>query len=49
MYSDTQKLENGMTVSQIAFELGYNSPSAFIEMFTKLTGKTPTKFQQNED
>ena len=34
-------LLNGATASDIAFKLGYNSPSAFIAMFKRELGSTP--------
>lgn len=34
----------GLTVTQIAFELGYSNPSAFTFMVTQLVGISPSKF-----
>jgi AraC-like DNA-binding protein len=39
-----EKLEKGMPVSQVSIELGYNSISAFIEMFRKEFGVSPGNF-----
>jgi AraC-like DNA-binding protein len=36
-----RRLETGLTVSNVAFELGYESASAFIAMFKRNTGETP--------
>lgn len=40
-------LSQGRQVSDIAFDLGYESVSAFIAMFKKHFGKTPTHFFRN--
>jgi len=37
-------LNKGLSVSEISFELGYNSPSAFVEMFRKAFGVPPGKY-----
>ncbi|MFD1551043.1 AraC family transcriptional regulator [Putridiphycobacter roseus] len=34
-----------MTISEIAFETGYNDPQYFTRIFKKNTGKTPTEFR----
>lgn len=39
-------LEAGRTVKSIAFDLGYGTPSAFIEMFTRQSGLTPDQFRR---
>ena len=39
-------LEAGRTVKSIAFDLGYATPSAFIEMFTRQSGLTPEQFRR---
>jgi AraC-like DNA-binding protein len=39
-----EMLDKGVPVSQISFDLGYNSPSAFIEMFRKEFGVSPGKY-----
>jgi AraC-like DNA-binding protein len=39
-----KQLEAGRSVSNVAFELGYESPSAFIAMFKRNTGETPGMF-----
>lgn len=40
-------LEQGDTVEQIAFELGYATSSAFITMFRRLTGSTPDEYRRH--
>lgn len=44
-----EMLDTGASVGQISFELGYNSPSAFIEMFRKEFGIPPGKYSGNLD
>lgn len=39
-------LNAGLTVQQISWELGYSSPSVFINMFKKLTGITPEQYRK---
>jgi len=39
-----QLLANGNKVSSVALEIGYRSPSAFIAMFKKLMGTTPSLY-----
>jgi AraC-like DNA-binding protein len=39
-----RQLETGKSVSNVAFELGYESSSAFIAMFKRNTGETPGIF-----
>lgn len=39
-----EMLDKGFSVSQISFDLGYNSPSAFIDMFRKEFGVSPGKY-----
>lgn len=41
-------LEAGITVESIAFDLGYNSASAFIVMFKNLMGTTPAEFRKRK-
>jgi DNA-binding response OmpR family regulator len=36
--------ENRLSITQIAFEVGYNSPSQFTRAFTKLFNCTPTEY-----
>ncbi len=36
-------LEDGSSVTAVALESGYDSPSAFIAAFKRLFGKTPSK------
>ncbi|WP_433706523.1 helix-turn-helix domain-containing protein [Paraburkholderia sacchari] len=38
-------LETRQDVKEIAFDLGYSNPSAFIVMFRKLSGKTPQQYR----
>ncbi|MGL4861046.1 MAG: AraC family transcriptional regulator [Enterobacteriaceae bacterium] len=38
-------LEQGVSIQQIAFDLGYNHASAFISMFRRLTGTTPEQYR----
>ena len=37
-------IEKGYSISATAYELGYKQPSAFIAMFRRITGQTPTHF-----
>ncbi|WP_237387869.1 AraC family transcriptional regulator [Xenorhabdus sp. Sc-CR9] len=39
-------LEQGKNVYEIAFDVGYSSPSAFIAMFQQLAGTTPERFRK---
>lgn len=39
-----EKLEKGISISQISSDLGYNTPSAFIEMFRNEFGISPSKY-----
>jgi len=39
-----ERLSQGESVTRLAFELGYNSPSAFINMFRKVMGVAPGKY-----
>jgi len=41
-----ERLGNGQNVTQVAFDLGYQSLSAFIEMFRKSLGKSPGQYFQ---
>ena len=40
-------MHNDSKVNEIADELGYNSPSHFIDAFKKKFGVTPKKYQQS--
>src|SRR5258708_30215035 len=40
----TERLAQGSSVTTIAFELGYENPSAFIAMFRALRGASPRQF-----
>lgn len=40
-------LESGRAVKDVALELGYSAPSAFIKMFSKHVGVTPQAYTQN--
>lgn len=44
-----RELAQGVTVSAIAYDLGYDSPSAFIAMFKRNTGQTPGALVQEAD
>lgn len=37
-------LEQGETVKTISYEVGYQQPSTFIEMFKRVTGQTPREY-----
>ena len=37
------------TVSEIAYEVGFNSPSYFIKRFRELFGVTPAQYQKGEN
>lgn len=39
-----QRLASGQSVTNIAFDLGYESPSAFIAMFRRMLGRTPARY-----
>ena len=39
-------LEQPMSIKEIALELGYSSPSAFITMFQSLAGMTPDRYRR---
>ena len=41
------RLANGEQVATVAFDLGYDSQSAFIAMFRKALGTTPGKYFAN--
>lgn len=43
-----ERLSKGETVTRLAFELGYNSPSAFINMFRKMMGVAPGKYVKSD-
>lgn len=38
------RLRSGQTVTSIAFDVGYDNTSAFIDMFRRATGRTPGQF-----
>jgi AraC-like DNA-binding protein len=42
------RLDKGHNVTQIALDLGYNSLSAFIEMFRKSLGKPPWQYSRHQ-
>ncbi|OSY88967.1 transcriptional regulator [Tenacibaculum holothuriorum] len=44
-----QLLYSNENVKHIAFELGFNDPAYFSRFFTKATGKSPKKFQQEKE
>ena len=39
-----ERIASGEAVTQLALELGYESPSAFIAMFRKSLGTSPTRY-----
>lgn len=39
-----ERLARGVSVQHIAFDLGYESPSAFIAMFRKILGASPSRY-----
>ena len=39
-----EQLERGIPVQTISFDLGYESPSAFIAMFRKVLGASPNRY-----
>lgn len=39
-----QRLASGQSVTNVAFDLGYESPSAFIAMFRRMLGTTPARY-----
>lgn len=42
-----EALEQGKSIKQIALDLGYSSTSVFINMFRRITGQTPKKYQRS--
>lgn len=38
------RLHRGQPITSIAFDVGYDNPSSFIEMFRRMTGRTPGQF-----
>jgi AraC-like DNA-binding protein len=42
-----EALTAGETIQQIAFELGYSTPSAFVAMFHRMSGKTPGQYRSS--
>jgi len=41
-----ERLSEGDPVTTVALDLGYESPSAFIAMFRRTLGDTPTRYLQ---
>ncbi|MFC6854065.1 AraC family transcriptional regulator [Marivibrio halodurans] len=39
-----ERLADGVSVTTVAYDLGYESPSAFVAMFRRETGRTPGQF-----
>ena len=39
-----ERLAQGDSVTRVAYDVGYDSPSAFIEVFRKVMGSTPGKY-----
>ncbi|MFY1666462.1 AraC family transcriptional regulator [Pseudomonas sp. Pseu.R1] len=44
--SSIQALDKGMTVQEVAFDMGYSSASAFIAMFQREAGCTPDQYRR---
>lgn len=42
-------LEQGKSVHEVAFDVGYSSASAFIAMFQQISGVTPDRFRNKEN
>lgn len=49
MHEALAKLANGDRVTEIAFDLGYNSPSAFISIFGKTMGQSPSQYMRSRN
>ncbi|MDF3866752.1 helix-turn-helix transcriptional regulator [Pseudomonas denitrificans (nom. rej.)] len=43
-----EELDAGLTIQQIAFELGYSSASALIKMFKRVAGMTPEQYRSQK-
>ncbi len=41
-----ERLSLGSAVTAVAFDVGFDSPSAFIEAFRRVTGKTPGRYMK---
>ena len=39
-----ERLAAGASVTEVAFDLGYDSPSAFVTMFRRALGTTPGRY-----
>jgi AraC-like DNA-binding protein len=39
-----ERLADGSPVTGVALDLGYESPSAFIAMFKRVLGETPSRY-----
>ena len=39
-----ERLATGVSVTNVALDLGYDSPSAFIAMFRRALGSTPKRY-----
>ena len=48
LLSAIPRLVEGESVTTVALDLGYRSPSAFIAMFRRNTGNTPTRYIRRE-
>jgi len=42
-------LKTNLSIQEIAFMLGYNNPSNFIQMFKKFSGSTPEKYRRKPE
>ena len=49
MHEALAKLATGDRVTEIAFDLGYNSPSAFISIFGKTMGQSPSQYMRSRN
>jgi AraC-like DNA-binding protein len=47
MITALEKLANGDTVGNVAYAVGYESPSSFVAAFRDAFGTTPTSYFEN--
>lgn len=40
--------KSDLTISEIGYQVGYNSPSNFVRVFKSIEGITPNKFRQTQ-
>lgn len=48
LLSALERLSEGVPVTSVALDLGYDSPSAFIAMFRRTLGDTPTRYLRGD-